>query len=190
MKTSSSRSRSARRLVLAGLALASMVLLSGAALAEGTSTAPAGSVLTAETGATASPIRVADPAGPPGVVSAVINGAVGGELRWGRFRLVVPPRAWYGPATVTLTVPDPSVMACELAISPSSANGFSVPVALIVNSAGAAPGQPLVIGWFDPSLQRWTPVPSSWHMAERKLVVAPLYHFSTYGVFVGGKAGW
>ncbi len=174
-----------RASALVAAAVFTLTFVSGAAVASAQSSASA-----AVDTAAMHPVRFASQGGPSKLVSAVIDGAVGGQVKWGRFMLAVPPGAWYGQATVTMVVPDPSVLACEFTIDPPSANGFSVPVMLTVNTPGAPSGKRLVIGWMDPAQGKWVPVKGSWNLSERKLVVAPLYHFSTYGVFVGGKAGW
>src|SRR5262245_31621863 len=49
--------------------------------------------------------------------SAYIDGSRGGTVSNGRFQLHVPPGAFQGGATLTITVLDPSVMQCALSIS-------------------------------------------------------------------------
>lgn len=181
-----SRSNHGRATTIVAAAMLSLSLVTCASVASAQSSASAAAVDTA----LMRPVRVSTQGGSSKMVSAVIDGAVGGQLKWGRFMLAVPPGAWYGRATVTMTVPNPSVLSCDFTIDPPSANGFSVPVMLTVNTPGAPSAKPLVVGWLDPTLGKWVPVRGSWNLRERKLVVAPLYHFSTYGVFVGGKAGW
>src|SRR5262245_29032383 len=50
------------------------------------------------------------------IVSAAIDGAAGGELHNGRFSLYVPKGAWEGVLTVTMTIPNPVVMRCDLSL--------------------------------------------------------------------------
>ena len=48
------------------------------------------------------------------------------------------------------------------------------------------------IVWLNPATNTWTPVAGSTVDLNRKIVTAPLQHFSAYAVgpIVGGKAGW
>lgn len=120
-------------------------------------------------------------------VSAKIDGSAGGSLRGGRFVLRVPAGAYDGIATVTMTLPDSTVMLCDMEISPVSLNAFKVPVDLRLDTSDLSidPSE-LSIYWYDPLRERWvdmyaTPDPVSGGITES------LSHFSRYA---GGKAGW
>jgi len=118
--------------------------------------------------------------------SLVIDGAVGGKLSVGSYRVEVPAGAIKGTATITITQPDPSVLKCDLAIDPPSANQFAVPVTLVAklpNSAALDTDQNM---WLDPSAQSWRLLPSTADSARIELR-SDLWHFSTYGT---GRAGW
>jgi hypothetical protein len=123
--------------------------------------------------------------------SASIDGAVGGQLCVGRFTLVIPPGAFAGRATVSITVPDSAVVRCQLGIDPPTANHFAVPVTLRSDCSGtsAVAANQLAQLWFDPHVGAWCPVPGFAPDVPNFDVVAPLWHFSDYGV-VDGRAGW
>ncbi len=123
--------------------------------------------------------------------SKQINGAIGGTFSQGHFTLIVPPGAILGNATLTITVPDPSVMHCELSISPPEANRFVVPVRLVADCGTAAnlSAWAMQTLWFDEVNNQWVVVPGSSVDAAAATINTPLAHFSAYGV-VDGKAGW
>jgi len=128
----------------------------------------------------------------PSVVSAKIDGSVGGELHNGRFSLQVPKGAWEGTLTVTMTVPNPTVMRCDLTIDKPDQNHFKQPVVLCgmcnnVVSANSADG--MVFVCLNDMTGKWSPVAGSTTNANTGLVSASLQHFSQYGV-AQGKAGW
>jgi hypothetical protein len=123
--------------------------------------------------------------------SATIGGLLGGSLKVGRYTVTVPPGAYLGTATITIKVPDPTVLRCDLSISPASANHFLVPVTLVADASGAN-GISLI------SLQTvtlnettgvWGLVPNVSVNVLNQRVYTPLFHFSKYGI-VGGKGGW
>jgi hypothetical protein len=68
--------------------------------------------------------------------SAVIDGARGGMLTVGRFTLCVPRGALRGETTISLRVPDPSVLACELSVVPAPET-FAIPLMLQTDIAEA-----------------------------------------------------
>jgi len=123
--------------------------------------------------------------------SKTLVGAVGGTVQVGRFTLIVPPGAIQGTATITVQIPDPSVMRCDLSIAPASANGFKVPVLLVGNLLGAKDLDPLNVGtlWYDPARGCWVSVPGALFDPSLSLLRTPLWHFSKYGI-QDGKAGW
>jgi hypothetical protein len=124
--------------------------------------------------------------------SESIDGAVGGQLTVGRFTLVIPPGAFQGQATVSITVPDSAVVHCQLGIDPPTANHFAVPVTLRSDCSGtsALVASQLAQLWFDEQAGVWREVPGSAPDVVNFDVVAPLQHFSDYGVIDEGRAGW
>ena len=129
-----------------------------------------------------------------------IDGSVGGKMRCGRFYLMVPAGAFDGTGAITMSMPDSTVMVCDLAISPSELNGFHKPVQLaLCTNDSSAPTDTLTMYWYDPDRKQWvdlgcdknlssnpdyTAAPYPTNMAG---VSTSLSHFSRYG---GGKAGW
>jgi hypothetical protein len=119
--------------------------------------------------------------------SAKIDGNKGGTLTCGRFSLVIPPGAFIGPATVTMSVSDPSVLMCDLSISPSAANKFAVPVLLTVNLSDLTiDPTTLTFYWYDTTHATWVALPSTANVTGGTLTTS-LSHFSKYAT---GKAGW
>ena len=122
----------------------------------------------------------------PLTASQDIDGAVGGKVGVGPYRIEVPPGAFKGVATITITQPDPTVLKCDLSISPASANQFAVPVVLAVrlpNSLALTVDQNM---WLDPGVDLWRLIPSTPDLLSTELR-SPLWHFSKYGT---GRAGW
>lgn len=121
-----------------------------------------------------------------------IDGAKGGTVGCGRFKLLIPPGAFKGSATIKMVIPDLSVLVCDLAISPASANNFLVPVTLAADCSNTSVTDPstLVQAWFDEAAGVWREVPGSTVDTTTLIVSAPLNHFSTYGVVTETKAGW
>ena len=146
--------------------------------------APSG-VATGPASATPAPVQSA-------TSTKTINGRLGGRVAAGNFTVVIPPLAIAGTATVTVSQPDVAKPFVELNISPASANRFRVPVTLI---ADATPMDSRLlslayISWYNPATRTWVRVPSSVVILGSRTVQAPLWHFSTYSVEAGGKAGW
>ena len=135
----------------------------------------------------------ASPVGPQSG-AADIDGAVGGEVTAGRFTVIVPAGAFVGTANISVLIPDPAVAACELEISPASANGFALPVLLRANCQGATNVDLANCGtlWFDEASNVWRTVSGTAVDLENQTVTASLWHFSTYGVadLLQGKASW
>ncbi len=125
--------------------------------------------------------------------TAQIDGAVGGSLTVGRFTVTVPAGAYNGPATVTISAPDSTVLQCNLAISPGNIDRFVVPVTLSTSCAGI-PGldlSGLQTLWRNPADGLWYPEATSANVLAAT-VNTPLGHFSSYGVADTniGKSGW
>lgn len=122
--------------------------------------------------------------------SREINGQSGGTVSCGHFKLVVPPGAFAGRATVSLTVPDPSVMKCQLDVSSAGAQ-LLLPVLLEADCSSGVNVDPssLVMMWDDVQNDRWDVVPGSSVSAATLVVGAPVLRCGSYGV-AGGKAGW
>jgi hypothetical protein len=141
---------------------------------------------TAPVGADAEqPVDMTAPGCPALKSSMLVDGARGGSLRVGRFYLTVPAGAIEGTATVTVTMPDSTVMICDLSISPDTANHFKVPVELTADLSGADASTSTMY-WYDPAGQRWVNLFVKSRIVGTK-VTTSLEHFSTYGA---GKAGW
>lgn len=123
----------------------------------------------------------------PTASSAEIDGSVGGSLQAGRWTVVVPPGAFSGVGTVTLTVPDRTAIACELDIKPGSLNKFVTPVLLSFSTQGLnVDPAALTLYWYDPQTKTWVDVHGTGD-SGKQTVTAPLWHFSIYKA---GKAGW
>ncbi len=121
------------------------------------------------------------------LTSASIDGAKGGTLRCGRFRLDIPAGAFAGTATIQMAQPDSTVMLCDLSISPSSFNHFSKPVTLTLDASGlTVSAGSLSIYWYDPLTRLWIDLRAKTDPATGQ-VTQQLTHFSRY---VGAKAGW
>jgi len=118
--------------------------------------------------------------------SLVVDGLVGGTLTVGSFRVIVPPDAIKGRATITITQPDPSVLKCDLAISPPSANQFLLPVTLAAKLPSSSLLSVDTMLWYDPSAKLWRYIATTSDAVTCELH-SPLWHFSQYGA---GRAGW
>jgi hypothetical protein len=118
-------------------------------------------------------------------------GVLGGTVSVGDFTLVVPPLALTRTASITVSQPDLARPVVNLSISPSSANGFLVPVILTANAKRMSPSLLSVacISYYNPSTGKWEDLASTVNLLGLT-VSTPLSHFSTYMVSSGGKAGW
>lgn len=130
-----------------------------------------------------------------GLIVRTLNlvGSIGGSLSNGRWRVVVPPRAVDGSATIALGVSTSTSAQCALEIWPADKNHFNVPATLTANCQNVPSDQlrGYVINWYDPATKRWVPVPGSKVDLTSKTVSAPLLHFSQYSAGPPGtKAGW
>lgn len=192
-----------RKARLAALALIAVAIAGCSALP----TAPTVTINdAAQPGASPAMTYVADPAEPvaptpdvaplPKVVNAVsvsktINGLLGGSVRAGDFTVVVPPGAFLGTATITVTQPDENALRTDLDISPASKNHFLTPVLLIADCNGKLDRKLLqisYISWFNPETEQWEKVPGCSVNLLNLTVQAPLWHFSSYRV--DSKASW
>jgi len=119
-------------------------------------------------------------------------GLLGGVVSAGNFKLVIPPGALLTSATITVSQPDPARPVVNLSITPASANRFLLPVLLI---ADATPMNRSLLSvaymsYYNPQTGAWERVDGSLVSVLGLTVSAPLWHFSTYRVESGGKAGW
>ncbi len=119
---------------------------------------------------------------------ALVDGAVGGEVRAGRFSVKIPPGAFSGAAVVTVTMPDSTVMICDLEIAPATANHFQVPVELTADltSSGLTDASGFTMYWYDTMDARWVNLFAKSRVSGCK-VTTHLDHFSKYAA---GKVGW
>ena len=122
--------------------------------------------------------------------SVRVIGAIGGTVTAGKFTVIIPPGAFSGLATITVSQPDASQLACDLDITPANKNGFKIPV-LLVADASSLPREVLsrsTMQWWDPAKSKWVTVPGASVSLLNLTVQAPLWHFSSYRV--QGRAGW
>jgi len=123
---------------------------------------------------------------------SVVVGLLGGVVSVGDFTVVIPPAALRQTATVTVSQPDLAHPVVNLSIAPASANGFLLPVLLVANAKKLDPSLLSVacISYYNPATGQWEKVDGGSISLLNLTVSAPLMHFSTYRVTVGGKAGW
>ena len=125
-------------------------------------------------------------------VSAVIDGTVGGSLQCGRFLLSIPAGAFEGEGTISMTMPDSTVMVVDIEIEPEGLNNFNEQVKLCLLTDGTQlDEQDLQIYWWDPDQTEWKALGCSSDLSEvtgtTEGILTHLNHFSRYS---GGKAGW
>ena len=138
--------------------------------------------------------QVADPMKAGGVTpravssSSVIDGNRGGSVRAGRFSVRLPAGAFVGPATVTVSMQDSTVMICELSITPQAANKFknSAELTADLSSPDVVDASAFTMYWYDPAKADWVNLFAK-SRVNGSNVTTTLDHFSTYGA---GKAGW
>jgi len=118
-------------------------------------------------------------------------GILGGTVSVGNFTVIIPPAALLQTATVTVSQPDLAHPVVNLSISPASANRFLLPVLLVADVKPMNPSLISIatIGYFNPATGKWETVASTVSLLNLT-VTAQLWHFSTYRVQAGGKAGW
>jgi hypothetical protein len=119
-------------------------------------------------------------------------GLLGGVMSVGDFTLVIPPAALTRTATVTMSQPDLAHPVVNLSISPATANRFLVPVLLTAKAKRLDPALLSIacISYYNPATGQWERVAGTSVSVLNTTVSAPLWHFSTYRVSTGGKAGW
>ncbi|HET9950191.1 MAG TPA: hypothetical protein VFS09_00205 [Candidatus Eisenbacteria bacterium] len=220
------RSRSAVRALLA---VASLLLGIAAVGCNSTPTAPAGSggggtapydsppLLQIEADGSASwvSLPVALRSGSPGTsyddatfdpsrrlsASVTIDGTLGGRVVCGRYVATVPAGAFAGVGTITMTLPDSTLMLCDLEISPADLNGFLAPIDLALHTTKTSTDVDSVdFYWWDTEKGDWTSMGSQKSttldpvLTDELLGTDPivgvrldLNHFSRY---MAGKAGW
>ena len=120
-----------------------------------------------------------------------VIGILGGTVSVGDFTVVFPPAALTAPATITVSQPDLTRPVVNLSISPASANKFLLPVILTANAKQMDRSLLSVacISYYNPTTQKWDDLGSTVSLLNLT-VSTPLWHFSTYRVTSGGKAGW
>ncbi len=119
--------------------------------------------------------------------SLKIDGSKGGTVRAGRLSVMLPAGAFSGFATVTVSIPDTTVMQCDLSISPLSANSFKYPARLTVDCSGLAVDvSTLTTYWYDPVHAVWVSL-VAYSTTSGTALSTSLNHFSKYAA---GKAGW
>lgn len=118
-------------------------------------------------------------------------GVLGGTVAAGNFTVVFPPGALLSTATVTVSQPDLAHPVVNLSISPASANRFLLPVLLVADAKQMDRSLLCIatIGYYNPTTGKWETVASTVSLLNLT-VTAQLWHFSTYRVQAGGKAGW
>jgi len=134
--------------------------------------------------------------------SAVVDGSVGGKMRCGRFVLLLPAGAFDGTGTVTMSMPDSTIMILDLEISPADLNGFKKPIDLAITTSDLTVSpDSLQLYYYNPESKEWlslscdTAVEDDPRLVEdaeplqtpARGLLTPLFHFSKYSA---GKAGW
>jgi len=121
------------------------------------------------------------------LVGRVVDGLLGGSVSNGNWTVVIPPGAYTGSGTVSLSVPNAQPALCDISISPASLNGFDVPVQLSYKLRSLDELANSAIVWWDPEARLWRVIEST---ADSTTLTrtAPLLHFSQYGCV--SRAGW
>jgi len=179
------------------LVLTSLVLLLALAGCSKMPTAPldpnsSGSSATSSDGSSAQVLGLNLLGGSSTTTKSVVVGLLGGTVSVGDFTVVIPPLALTSTATVTVSQPDLAHPVVNLSIAPASANKFLLPVLLLANAKKLDPSLLSVafISYYNPATGQWEKVAGGSVSLLNLTVSAPLWHFSTYRVTVGGKAGW
>uniref|UniRef100_A0A832MLV6 ZU5 domain-containing protein n=1 Tax=Eiseniibacteriota bacterium TaxID=2212470 RepID=A0A832MLV6_UNCEI len=157
--------------------------------------APQAAAPVAEPAPTLAGVVTVAPSGPiaPDTLEAAapLDGALGGEVKLGRFTVAVPAGAFDGLGVVSIAVPDPARLHCRLEITPESSNAFIVPVRLRIRLDGVAHPERMGILWWNPTMREWERIESRVDR-ETLTVEAELEHFSEYSVqeVDRAKGGW
>lgn len=133
-------------------------------------------------------------------VAGQVDGDVGGSLQCGRFYLMVPPGAFNGPGSITMSMVDSTVMVVDVEIFPNGLNNFIRPVHLALSTNDTdCTADTLSIYWHDPDKNEWVGMETDKDLSDNpetsgapcpanmRGVMTSLSHFSRYS---GGKAGW
>ncbi|HSQ60851.1 MAG TPA: hypothetical protein VLT84_10535 [Acidobacteriota bacterium] len=134
-------------------------------------------------------------------VTAEIDGAVGGRLICGPYVLTFPAGVFAGVGTVTMTMPDSTIMLCDLDVLPAELNDFLKPVDLALHTSGTdADLDSLQMYWWDEEKASWVDMGCQKETDLERVLDAELLtldaatgvrlqlsHFSRYAT---GKAGW
>ena len=146
-------------------AIALLLLIAGCSFSLRSPVQPSGQIRALSTG----------PAAPNSkVVSATIDGAVGGVLRNGDWTATIPAGSFTGQGLVTVVVPDPAVRSCQLSVVPSKAT---------VTLSCRLQSQDEVRTY---EMQQWDPGTSAWKVIDSEpdskalSCDATLSHVSTY----------
>ena len=128
-------------------------------------------------------------------VSAVIDGDVGGRLRCGRFLLAVPPGTFEGEGTISMSMPDSTLMVVDLEISPGELNDFKedVQLCLLTDGTRLTEGD-LEIYWWNAKVSTWEATGCNKDLSDDAMATATdqgiLTHLTHFSRYSGGKAGW
>jgi hypothetical protein len=103
-------------------------------------------------------------------VTASIHGAAGGRLVCGNYVLTFPAGAFEGVGSVTMTLPDSTLMLCDLDVAPASLNAFLKPVDLALHTTGTdADLDSLQVYWWDEENSVQKEVPMCWQRRNRRV---------------------
>ena len=94
------------------------------------------------------------------VVSATIDGAVGGVLRNGDWTATIPAGSFTGQGLVTVVVPDPAVRSCELSVVTELRNSFQAPVTLSCRLQSQDEVRTYEMQQWDPGARAWKVIES------------------------------
>lgn len=119
----------------------------------------------------------------PGSSSALIPAATGGQVRYGRYTLTVPPGALAQDTIISVSDPGNGYVMCDL--EPHGLQ-FNVPVRLQVDLTGVnvGPYSDWSVFWYNPTSGGWE---DQHGVFGPNTLTADLHHFSRYA---GGRVGW
>ena len=118
-----------------------------------------------------------------------IDGAKGGSLTVGRFTFRVAAGAYVGISRVTIFIPDPNVLKCNVTMNPVRTT-FKTKPTLEANYSGAT-GTAKYFWWINyaPSTSKWVASSASTVSTSLTKVTEPLTVFAEHGVAVS-KTSW